>query len=78
MAKSQPKPVEALTFEEAYAELEMIVAALEEGDGALEDSMTAFTRGQALIKRCAELLDGAELKVKQLSGETQTDLTEPS
>jgi exodeoxyribonuclease VII small subunit len=76
MPKSQPKPVETLTFEEAYAELETIVAALEEGDGALEDSMTAFTRGQALIKRCAELLDGAELKVKQLSGESQTDLAE--
>jgi exodeoxyribonuclease VII small subunit len=78
MAKSQPKPVEALTFEEAYAELETIVAALEEGEGPLEESMVAFMRGQALIKRCAELLDGAELKVKQLSGEGQTDLVEPS
>jgi exodeoxyribonuclease VII small subunit len=78
MAKSQPKPVEALTFEEAYAELEMIVAALEAGEGPLEESMTAFTRGQALIKRCAELLDSAELKVKQLSGEMQTDLAESS
>jgi exodeoxyribonuclease VII small subunit len=76
MAKSQPKPVEALTFEEAYAELEMIVAALEAGEGPLEEAMAAFTRGQALIKRCAELLDGAELKVKQLSGETLTDFTE--
>lgn len=76
MAKSQTKPVEALTFEEAYAELETIIAALEAGEGPLEDSMTAFTRGQALLKRCAELLDAAELKVKQLSGETLTDLGE--
>jgi exodeoxyribonuclease VII small subunit len=76
MPKSQPKPVEALMFEEAYAELEMIVAALEAGEEPLEESMAAFTRGQALIKRCAELLDGAELKVKQLSGETLTDFTE--
>jgi exodeoxyribonuclease VII small subunit len=78
MAKSQPKPVEALTFEEAYAELETIVAVLEAGEEPLEESMMAFTRGQALIKRCAELLDGAELKVKQLSSEGQIDLAESS
>ena len=76
MPKPQPKPVEALTFEEAYAELETIIAALEAGEGPLEASMAAFTRGQALLKRCAELLDAAELKVKQLTGETLTDLAE--
>jgi exodeoxyribonuclease VII small subunit len=76
MAKSQPKPVEALTFEEAYAELETIIAALEAGEGPLEASMAAFTRGQALIKRCAEMLDAAEQKVKQLTGETLTDFKE--
>jgi exodeoxyribonuclease VII small subunit len=76
MPKSEPKPVDALTFEEAYAELEKIVAGLEAGDGPLEEAMAAFTRGQALIKRCAGLLDGAELKVKQLSGEALTDFTE--
>jgi exodeoxyribonuclease VII small subunit len=78
MPKSEPKPVEALTFEEAYAELEQIVAALEAGEGPLEESMAAFTRGQALLIRCADLLDGAELKVKQLSGEALADLTEPA
>lgn len=64
------KPVEELTYEEAYAELEMIVNVLE-GDAQknpLEDAMSLFERGQALVKRCGELLDGAELKVRQLSG----------
>lgn len=75
MSKSEPKPVEELTFEEAYAELEKIVAGLEAGEGPLEGSMAAFTRGQALVKRCAELLDGAELRVKQVSGETLADFT---
>ncbi len=74
MAKSEPKPVEDLTFEEAYAELEKIVAGLEAGEEPLEKSMATFTRGQALVKRCAELLDKAELKVKQLSGEIQPDM----
>lgn len=69
------KPVEELTYEEAFAELETIVNTLE-GDAAqnlLEDAMALFERGQALVKRCSELLDGAELKVRQLSG---TELSE--
>ena len=68
MAKT-PKPVETLTYEEAMAELEGIVASLEEGNQKLEEAMSLFERGQALMKRCAELLEAAELKVRQLSGD---------
>ena len=75
MAKT-PKPVEALSYEEAMAELETIVDALEEGNQKLEDAMTLFERGQALMKRCAELLEKAELKVSQLSGEALTPFAE--
>jgi exodeoxyribonuclease VII small subunit len=70
-----PKPVEELTYEEAFAELETIVDALE-GNASrnpLEDAMSLFERGQALVKRCGELLDGAELKVRQLSGDELID-----
>ncbi len=65
------KPVEELTYEEAFTELETVVNVLE-GDASrnsLEDAMSLFERGQALVKRCSELLDGAELKVRQLSGD---------
>ncbi len=75
MAKT-PKPVESLTYEEAMAELETIVAALEEGNQKLEEAMTLFERGQALMKRCAELLEAAELKVRQLSGDELTPFAE--
>jgi len=70
MAKSsaKPKPVDELTYEAAFAELETIVSALESEQRPLEESMSLYERGQALVKRCTELLDGAELKVKQLSG----------
>ncbi len=71
MAKT-PKPVEALNYEDAMAELETIVDALEEGNQKLEDAMALFERGQALMKRCAELLEAAELKVRQLSGDELT------
>ena len=70
MARSSaPKPVEELTYEEAFAELETIVNVLEEEQNPLEDAMSLFERGQALVKRCSELLDGAELKVRKLSGD---------
>jgi len=70
-----PKPVEELTYEEAFAELETLVNALE-GDASrnpLEETMSLFERGQALVKRCSELLDGAELKVRELSSDQLSD-----
>jgi exodeoxyribonuclease VII small subunit len=73
---SSPKPVEDLSYESAFSELESIVHALESEQRSLEDSMVLFERGQALVKRCAELLDLAELKVRQLSGGDLTDNTE--
>lgn len=69
MAKPEPKPIEKLKYEQAFAELETIVEALESGERPLDESMSLFGRGQALVKRCADLLDQAELKVQQLSGE---------
>jgi exodeoxyribonuclease VII small subunit len=76
MAKNEPKPMDALTYEEAFAELETIMAALESGERPLEESMTLFERGQALTKHCAELLDKAELKVQALVGESLADFKE--
>jgi exodeoxyribonuclease VII small subunit len=70
MAKTEQRPIETLTYEEAYTELEAVVAALESGEQPLETALALFERGQLLTKRCAELLDKAELKVRQLSGET--------
>ncbi len=69
MAKTDSKPIEKLTYEEASTELEKIVSALEMGEQPLEESLSLFERGQALTKRCVELLDVAELKVSKLSGE---------
>ncbi len=73
---TKTKPIEELTYEEAFAELEGIVSALETEQHPLEEAMKLFERGQALSKRCAELLDKAELKVRQLTGDGLTDLTE--
>jgi exodeoxyribonuclease VII small subunit len=70
MAKTEIKPIEKLTYEEAYAELEGIVTALESGEQPLNEALDLFERGQLLSKHCAELLDKAELKVQKLTDET--------
>jgi len=72
MAKSKvvEKPVEELTYEEALAELEDIVAALEGEQNPLDEAMQLFERGQALVTRCSALLEAAEQKVQKLSGDS--------
>lgn len=62
------KPVEKLTYEQAMAEMEEIIAKMEGEDLVLEEALALFERGQALAKHCAELLSLAELKVRQLTG----------
>jgi len=69
--------IEDLTYEQAFTELEAIVAALESEKKSLEESMTLFERGQMLVQYCARLLDQAELKVQTLSGESLSDLNPP-
>lgn len=55
-----------LTFEESMARLDEIVNILERGDAPLEQSLTLFEEGTALIKSCGQLLDTAEQKVVKL------------
>ncbi len=60
------QPTEQLTYEQAFAELEEIVAALESDQHTLDEVLHLFERGQALAKHCAALLEQAELKISQL------------
>jgi exodeoxyribonuclease VII small subunit len=64
-----------LTYEQAYAELEAIVTALESDERPLDESLALFERGQALSRYCTEMLDRAELKVQTLSGEQLEDFS---
>jgi len=63
------KKIEKMSYEEAFTELEAIVATLENEQASLDQSMALFERGQNLSSRCTLLLEEAELKVKQLSGD---------
>ncbi len=77
-SKKTEKPVEELSYEEALAELEEIVSALEGEQNQLEDAIKLFERGQALAARCGVLLEAAELKVKQVVGDVVIPFDEES
>ena len=59
--------VKRLTFEKAMDELESIVAKLEGGKVPLEESVAIYERGEALKKRCEELLRHAEARVEKIT-----------
>ena len=55
--------VAALSFEDARSELVEIVAQLEQGNIALEQSMAMWERGEALARRCEAWLVGARARL---------------
>lgn len=63
------KSAESLTFKEAMAELESIVASLEAGDLELEQSLERYGKGVQLLSLLQGKLDAAEQKVQVLMGE---------
>lgn len=69
MSSMTTADLDEISYEEALSELERIVAALESEEHPLEETLALYERGQSLARYCANLLDKAELKVQQLSGE---------
>jgi exodeoxyribonuclease VII small subunit len=60
------RPIAELSFEEAMAALEAVVAQLERGDVALDQSIALYERGAALKAHCAKKLADAEEKVEKI------------
>ena len=56
--------INSLSYEEAYEELEALVARMESGELPLEQSVALYERGQRLAAHCQALLEEAELKIK--------------
>ena len=66
MTEAKPDIAE-MAFEAALAELEEIVDHLEKGAVALDESIRLYERGEALKKRCDELLKNAEMRIEKIS-----------
>jgi exodeoxyribonuclease VII small subunit len=60
-------PVESLTFEQAQAELEQVVEALEDRHTGLDDALALWERGEALHGWCQQRLDYAAERLQKLT-----------
>jgi len=70
-----------IDFEKTLAELESVVARMEQGELSLEDSLKEYERGIALTRACQKALAEAEQRVTQLSSdgsESPLNLSETS
>jgi len=63
---SEPADIAEMSFEQALAELEQIVARLESGQAPLEDSIRMYERGAALKAHCEKRLEAARLRVEKI------------
>lgn len=58
--------MQEIKFEDAMQELEAITAKLEKGDLSLDESVSNFEEGMKLAKKCNNILEEAEKKIKVL------------
>ena len=55
-----------LTFEQALAALEEIVARLESGSVPLDESISLYEKGEELRKQCQARLDAAQQRIEKI------------
>ena len=65
--KSTVKPASSPSFEDAFIELEKIVAQMETGQMPLEASLAAYQQGNALLQACQKSLADVEQQVQVLN-----------
>ena len=66
-APAQRAPVETLSFEQAQAELEHVVEALEDRHTGLDEALQLWERGEALHAWCQSRLDYAAERLHRLT-----------
>jgi exodeoxyribonuclease VII small subunit len=71
--KTEPLP----NFEETLAELEKLIANLEEGELSLDESLSGFKHGIELTRRCQAALDNAQQTVELLTKNQDEDSLKP-
>lgn len=64
--KNRAQPIEEMTFEECYSELQELVELFERGQMPLAQSVEKFERGMLLLKQCSNQLTDAEQRVEGL------------
>ena len=63
----EPTDIDKMPFEEALAELERVVRALEEGEGGLQHAVDLYERGAKLRQRCEDELRAAQARIEAVA-----------
>ncbi len=71
--QKQKKDTSKLSFEESITELTGIVGKIEQGEIALQDSISQYEKGMALIKHCRGILQEAEKRIEKISRTQQVE-----
>lgn len=66
MSAADPEPV---SFDRALAELDRIVARMEQGDVGLEEAVALFEEGQRHLATCRERLAAAQRRIEELTAD---------
>ena len=62
----EPAEIDAMSFEDAVAELEQIVRRLEAGQVKLDEAIRCYERGTRLRRHCEGKLDEAQQRVERI------------
>ena len=63
------------TFETLYARLEETARKLELGNVPLEESLTLYEEGAALVAKLRVILQGAELRIRTIQRQSEGDIS---
>ncbi len=66
-----PRKKKEPTFEELLEQLQANADRLEQGNLPLEASLALYEEGAALVEQVREMLDGAELRITEVSARLQ-------
>ena len=66
-ARKKKDDLGELSFEESIKELTNIVGKIEQGQIPLQDSLSQYEKGMALIKQCRTILQNAEKRIEKIS-----------
>jgi len=67
MTSPSDEDLSTISYEVALAELESIIARIEAGDVALDESLRQYRRGAALVRRCRDVLDKARSEIERIA-----------
>ncbi len=66
-------PADPPSYEEALEQLEALIDRIESGELGLEESIRHYEEGSKLIRHCRDILDAAESRIAEVSGDDRVE-----